>query len=169
MTSSMETFSALLAICAGNSPVPGEFPTQRPVTRGFDVFFDLSPNKRLSKQSWGWWLEMLSRPLWRNCNAHRQGTTVHTLSYVDVNTWAHLLHLWPVMLGIYQQPEDSGHKEPAMQSFGGFFVANTGKLFSKTVELLWNEMPLRPNGSVEIPVVIGVWRWHIFGIWFRWH
>ena len=28
----METFSALLAICAGNSPVPGEFPTQRPVT-----------------------------------------------------------------------------------------------------------------------------------------
>ena len=46
----METFSALLAICAGNSPVPGEFPTQRPVTRSFDVFFDLRPNKRLSKQ-----------------------------------------------------------------------------------------------------------------------
>ena len=37
----METFSALLAICAGNSPVPGEFPAQRPVTRSFDVFFDL--------------------------------------------------------------------------------------------------------------------------------
>ena len=37
----METFSALLAICAGNSPVPGEFPTQRPVTQSFDVFFDL--------------------------------------------------------------------------------------------------------------------------------
>ena len=37
----METFSALLAICAGNSPVPGEFLTQRPVTRSFDVFFDL--------------------------------------------------------------------------------------------------------------------------------
>ena len=35
----METFSALLAICAGNSPVPGEFPAQRPVTRSFDVFF----------------------------------------------------------------------------------------------------------------------------------
>ena len=45
----METFSALLATCAGNSPVPGEFPTQRPVTRSFDVYFDL--NKRLSKQS----------------------------------------------------------------------------------------------------------------------
>ena len=41
----METFSALLAICAGNSPVPGEFPAQRPVTRSFDVFFDLRLNK----------------------------------------------------------------------------------------------------------------------------
>ena len=37
----METFSALLAICAGNSPVAGKFPAQRPVTRSFDVFFDL--------------------------------------------------------------------------------------------------------------------------------
>ena len=41
----METFSALLALCAGNSPVTGEFPTQRPVTRSFDVFFDLRVNK----------------------------------------------------------------------------------------------------------------------------
>ena len=47
----METFSALLAICAGNSPVPGEFTSQRPVTRSFDVFCDLRLNKRLSKQS----------------------------------------------------------------------------------------------------------------------
>ena len=45
----METFSALLAICAGNSPVPGESPSQRPVTRSFDVYFDLRLNKRLSK------------------------------------------------------------------------------------------------------------------------
>ena len=65
----METFSALLAICAGNSPVPGEFPTQRPVTRSFDVYFDLRPNERLSKQSWGWWFETLSRSLWRHRNA----------------------------------------------------------------------------------------------------
>ena len=47
--------------------VPGEFPAQRPVTRNFDVFFDLRLNKRLRKQSWGWWFEMLSRPLWRHC------------------------------------------------------------------------------------------------------
>ena len=45
----IEAFSALLAICAGNSPVPGEFPAQRPVTRSFDVFFDLHQNKQLSK------------------------------------------------------------------------------------------------------------------------
>ena len=45
----METFSALLAFCAGNSPGTGEFPTQRPVTRSFDVTFDLRPNKPLSK------------------------------------------------------------------------------------------------------------------------
>ena len=64
----METFSALLAICAGNSPVSGEFPAQRPVTRSFDVYFDLSLNKRLSKQSWGCWFETLSCPLWRQCN-----------------------------------------------------------------------------------------------------
>ena len=65
----METFSALLAICAGNSPVPGEFPTQRPVTRSFDVLFDLRPNKQLSKQWWGWWFGTQSCPLWRHNNA----------------------------------------------------------------------------------------------------
>ena len=49
----MDTFSALLAICAGNSPVPGEFPTQRPVTRSFDVFFDLRSNKKIQlKHIW---------------------------------------------------------------------------------------------------------------------
>ena len=64
----METFSALLPICAGNSPVIGEFPTQRPVTRSFDVSFALRLNKRLSKQWWGWWFETLSRPLWRHRN-----------------------------------------------------------------------------------------------------
>ena len=64
----METFSALLAICAGNSPVTGEFPTQRPATRSFDILFDLRLNKQLSKQSWGWWFETPSRPLWRHCN-----------------------------------------------------------------------------------------------------
>ena len=67
----MEAFSALLAICAGNSPASGEIPAQRPVTRNFDVFFDLCLNKRLRKQSWGWWFETLSSPLRRHCNGMR--------------------------------------------------------------------------------------------------
>ena len=57
----METFSALLALCARNSPVTGEFPAQRPVTQIFDVFFDPHLNKRLSKQTRVWWFETPSR------------------------------------------------------------------------------------------------------------
>ena len=64
----METFSALLALCEGNSPVTGEFPSQRPVTRSFDLFFDLCLNKWLKKQSCGLWFGTPSRPLWRQCN-----------------------------------------------------------------------------------------------------
>ena len=67
----MKTHSKLLAICARNSTVTGEFPVQRPVTWSFDVFFELRLNKRLSKQSWGWWFETPSRPLWRHCNDTR--------------------------------------------------------------------------------------------------
>ena len=101
----METFSALLAICAGNSPVPGEFPTQRPVPRSFDVYFNLRPNKRLSKQSWGWWFEMPSRPLWRHrnvfnyfqCIAHSMNA-IHTWRALTTQwrplLWLHPIHLW---------------------------------------------------------------------------
>ena len=66
----MKTFSALLAICAGNSPVPGDFPTQRPATWTFNVFFDLRLNKRLRNQSWGWWFETLLCLLLRHCNVN---------------------------------------------------------------------------------------------------
>ena len=51
----------------------GEFTghrSERPVTRSFDVFFDLHLNKGLSKQSRGWWFEMPSRSLWRHCNMY---------------------------------------------------------------------------------------------------
>ena len=60
------TFSALLALCVGNSPVTGEFPSQRPVTRSFEVFLDLDRNKRLSKQSRRRWFETPSSSLWRH-------------------------------------------------------------------------------------------------------
>ena len=46
----METFSALLALCEGNPPATGGFPSQRSVTRSFDVFFDESLNRQLNIQ-----------------------------------------------------------------------------------------------------------------------
>ena len=89
----MKTFSAWLAICPGNSPVTGEIRAQRPVTRSFDVFFDLRLNKRLSKQSWGWWFESPSRSLWRHCNV-----CLHTrLSYIKLQTI-----LWMIIAKIYK-------------------------------------------------------------------
>ena len=83
----METFSVLLAFCAGNSPVTGEFPAQKPATRRFDVFFDQHPNVRLSKQSRGWWFETPSRPLWRHSNVW---TIWHTEFPLKIMAW--LLH-----------------------------------------------------------------------------
>ena len=72
MTSSNGTFSALLALCAGNSSVTGEFSSQRPVTRSFGVFFDLDLNKRLSKQSKRWGFETPSCSLWRHRNVRQK-------------------------------------------------------------------------------------------------
>ena len=77
----METFSALLAIWAGNWPVPAEFPAQTPETRSFDVFFDLRLIKRLSNQSWGWWFEASSRPLWRHCNVKISSAEITMINF----------------------------------------------------------------------------------------
>ena len=81
ITLSNENISALLALCAGNTQVTGEFPSQRPVTQSFDIFFYLRLNKRLSKQSRSRLFGMPSRLLWRHCNAPK--TSLHELS----NTW----------------------------------------------------------------------------------
>ena len=61
MTSSNGNIFRVTGPLCGEFTGPGEFPAQRSVTRSFDVFFDLRLNKRLRKQSWGWWL-------WRHCN-----------------------------------------------------------------------------------------------------
>ena len=57
MTSSNGIIFRVTGHLCGNSPVPA----QRPATQSFDVFFDLRPNKRLSKQSRCWWFDMPSR------------------------------------------------------------------------------------------------------------
>ena len=85
----MEIFSALLAICAENSPLISEFPTKMPVTRSFNVFFDLHLKKRFSKQSWGWWFEMPSCPLWRHSNEHRNSSFVRAIHQTVPMSWRH--------------------------------------------------------------------------------
>ena len=88
----MDTFYASLDLCAGNSPVPGKFPAQRPVTRSFDGFFDLRLNKRLRKQSWGWWFEKPSRSLWRHHNENLFWWTRHRIHYLMIAVDRHLWH-----------------------------------------------------------------------------
>ena len=80
----METFSVLLALCAGNSPVTSEFPSQRPVMQSFDVFYDLPMNKRLSKQLRHWWFVTPSCSLWHHCNVISDKSTL-----VQVMAWCH--------------------------------------------------------------------------------
>ena len=89
----METFSVSLALCAGSSPASGKFPSQRPVTGSFDVFFDLRLNKRLNKQWWGWWFDTPSRPIWRHCN--------DTLYMTLITPWFIILLPWIVNIFKY--------------------------------------------------------------------
>ena len=98
MTSSNGNIFRVTGPLCGEFTGPGEFPTQRPVTRSFDVFFDLRLNKRLSKHSWGWWFETLSWSLWRHHNA----STV--LGHSTLPFEAHLLELcyFPLTLNLRQ-------------------------------------------------------------------
>ena len=94
-------FSALLALCAGNSPVTGEFPSARPVTRSFHVFFDLRLNKRLTKHSWGWWFETPSRSLWRHCNkANNTGVRQRDVTIRTLTLYMYWIGIW-IDRGIY--------------------------------------------------------------------
>ena len=79
----METFSALLTICAGNSPVPGEIPTQRPVTRSFDVFFDLRLNK--------WWVNNRKAGDLRRYRAHYHVIVMTQANFGDTLAGRHLI------------------------------------------------------------------------------
>ena len=91
MTSSNGSIFRVTGPLCGNSPVTGEFPAQRPVTRSFDVFFDLRLNKRLSKQSCDWWFETPSRPLWRHSNGY---VTIDIAIKAAVLLARHMRRLW---------------------------------------------------------------------------
>ena len=90
MTSSNGNIFRVIGPLCGEFTGPGEFPAQRPVTLGFDVFFDLRLNKRLSKQPWGWWFETLSWSLWRHRNAM---LTYSQLNHEEQNSLIYLSKL----------------------------------------------------------------------------
>ena len=92
-------------------PLYGEFtghrwiPSQRLMTQSFAVFFDLCLNKRLSKQSWGWWFETPLRLLWRHCNViiwcciqhcSDRGVTTHLLS-IECSDWPKLHEIFEAL------------------------------------------------------------------------
>ena len=82
MTSSNGNVYRVTGHLCGKFTVPRWIP-RRPVTRSFDVFFDLRLNKRLSKQSWGWWFKTLSRPLWLHCNDGNSSYDFDILQWSD--------------------------------------------------------------------------------------
>ena len=113
MTSSNGNIFRVTGLCAGNSPVTGEFPSQRPVTRSFDVFFDLRLNKRLSKQSWGWWFETPSRSLWRHCNDNSSNAKT------EMSLWWIYKHWMPRKLLKWHLP-----MQPVMTNSTTLFLMN---------------------------------------------
>ena len=87
---------------------------KRPVTRSFDIFFDLRLNKRLSKQSRCRWFETSPRSLWRQCNESSSPSsswthlsiTVQPLSITHgrfplTNRWISCQEFWPYCSSLY--------------------------------------------------------------------
>ena len=131
----MEIFSALLALSAGNSPMTGEFPSQRPATRSFDVFFDPRLNKQLSKQSWGWWFETPSCSLWCHCNVRYN----LWIAFYDTKCELHhcngvLHHWWLVSIGSGKTRQD----KPLFQAWRNMDSLVDGKtMFKMSIHNDW--------------------------------
>ena len=130
----METFSTLLALCAGNLPVTGEFPSQRPLTRRFDVFVDIHLNKQSSKQSRGHHCditEMRKREIWNTY------VTSDPCCRNDIGMISKLLARWETQ----QLPVHFPHKSPGLQNFDVFsVVAWNSRCFSQRFILLRNQV-----------------------------
>ena len=130
MTSSSGNIFRVTDPLCGEFTCPGEFPTQRPVTRSFDGFFDLRLNKRLSKQSLGWWFEMPSWSLWRHCN-------VHSCCYTK-----EMFFHWPLMF----------FPGSIMKWHNAILRQSSIKAFHFTNQLVnWLWFPLHRDSNFEIP------------------
>ena len=137
--------------------VPGVFHAQRPVTRSFDVFFDLRLNKRLSKQSWGWWFETLSCPLWRHRNVLSK--------WGPGNMWCHA-STKPSVNGGFPSQRTSN------EELVFFLCYWSEQAVEQTVWLsvIWDAMTLIWRDCNEIATNIHLypkWKtvWHILGIY----
>ena len=134
----MKIFSALLVLLMGNYPVTGEFPTQRPVTWSFDVFFNLRLNLRLSKQSLGWWFETPSRSLWRHCNK-ALGQSCHCFSSPQVTVKIHWRMLYIIILIFRVGSDDFPSAREVTLNKSTLVKSNiiTTNNHSKALGLLW--------------------------------
>ena len=83
----METFFALLTVCVGNLLVTGEFPSQRPVTRSFDIVFDLHLKN-------GWVNNRDASDLRR----HRAYHDVTVMKTSETTTYITCYHAWLLVL-----------------------------------------------------------------------
>ena len=164
MTSSHGNIFRVTGHLCGEFTGTGEFPTQRPVTRSFDAFFDLRLNKRLSKQSWGWWLETLSRPLWRHCNVYTPGAWVlwpeacycaDKLSVVPVTTNCVASHF-----STFPEFDGSNFRASRRSSAGAYQIATkTGG--NKDLGLLGFRPGLYRDPSVVLYIANELYTWNV--------
>ena len=131
----------------GNSPVTGEFPAQRPVTRSFDIFFDLPLNKRLSKQSWGWWFETPSRSLWRHCS-------IFPRYHADLTRWGRAMHICVSKLTIIGSDNDlsPGRRQAIIWTSDGIFIiGHLGTTLSEILTFSSKKMHLKMSSAKWCP------------------
>ena len=126
MTSSNGNIFRVTGPLCGEFTGPGEFPAQSPVTRSFNVFFDLRLNKRLSRQSRRRWFETSSSSLWRHYYAKNR---LFKLALND------LMMPWHGNTSLLTRPVDSSRTGSIMRSFGDF---NRSMLLNK--QSCWRDM-----------------------------
>ena len=134
MTSSNGNIFRVTGPLCGEVTGPGEFPTQRPVTRSFDVFFDLRLNKRLSKQPWGWWLETPSWSLWRQCNDKK---TLHTYWLDTTSWWRRDIGTLSALLTLCERRVTGGFPQIIIMWLWCFIWRSPEQSVEQTVEVSW--------------------------------
>ena len=155
MTSSNGNIFRVTGYLCGNSPVSGEFPTQRPVTRSFDVFFDLRLNKWLSKQSWGWWFETLSLPSWRHCNGQWCGKSLHAIT----PSW--FIGLYMRLASIYNPEDDDKMKQRPLDTDWRHCLRTRCWKTVHKVTLFWLEMYSIRKNTYQVSQLSCLWSYAV--------